>query len=169
MIIAAGATGQTSNTTIALIALSGVVVGGALAGGAQLIAERMRSGRERESFRRQARGVARVVRYYLDEWIRLLERSAEARRWWTPEVEPTAEWPQRDLQVVATTLTSSQWETLNEALVAAKTMSLICRGAREDRRSYAQVLVNNERAAKEYTDRIAWLRSGCKTLDDVFG
>jgi hypothetical protein len=125
-------TSEVSNLTIALIALAGAVVGGALTGGAQLLAESMRRKRERQEAEIRARGVGRVVDYFLSMWDALLEQAHLQGRWWSASLEPVASWADADLQLVAGTCEEELWTKIRVALVIARAASAMRRTAGDD-------------------------------------
>lgn len=125
-------TGQTSTTTIALIALAGAVVGGVLTGGAQLLAERMRSSREQQATSAKVRGVGRVVQYYFSIWQTILDISLRQEKWWRADLEPSPLWNDSDLQLLATAVDDTQWRHIRTGLMLTRSVSTMRQAAATD-------------------------------------
>ncbi len=122
MIVAAS---QTSNLVVALIALTGAIVGGLITTVAQLYAERRREKKEREANSAVVNGVARVMALCFEVWAHSFHQLADEDKWWNTAVEPSPKWSDQDVQVLSAAITFEQWESISTALVALATLDEI--------------------------------------------
>jgi hypothetical protein len=166
MIVAAATTGQTSNTTIALIALAGAVIGGLLTGGAQLLADWLASKRARKGETARILGIRRVLHYYLKIWLSIVEAGVKDSntRWWNPNLEPAPHWDTDDLQSVAAGLTTVQWTALRDAIQSGVNMSTARRECVDEGLTLAEGLADPAYNVPRELER---LQTGCRILSEL--
>ena len=162
----AAAAAQTSDTKTAVIALAGAVVGGLLTGGAQLLAEWMKSRRAHKAAASHTLGLRRVLHYYLTLWQRIVQIAIDNpdTRWWKQEVEPSAEWDTADLQMFAATLSTEQWEQVQDAMVAARNMAAARVESLAEELSMAEAFAD---PAYNVQREIKRLNRGCEVLAEA--
>jgi hypothetical protein len=109
-----------------VLALVGVVVGGAITAGVGYLAERQRrrSAREdedrraeraRETEQRVARGTARALRSHFLQWQGVLDTAIAQNRWWADPEQPLSVPPLEDRKLVASQLSAEQWHEIEYA------------------------------------------------------
>ncbi|MFI4992791.1 MAG: hypothetical protein ACHQCH_04135 [Solirubrobacterales bacterium] len=161
---------HTSDVTIGVIALAGAVVGGVLTGGAQLLAQAMRHKRERDEAKIRARGVARVVSYFLDIWESLLGHTRQQGRWWNADLEPVPGWADADLQLIAARCEKEQWVQIQLALVVARAAATMREAAGSDPDlAFDKSVLDDEKNTAVYENIRHVLKVGMAALSENFG
>jgi hypothetical protein len=162
------ASAETTEVEVALIALGGALIGGLISGATQLLAEWIKSRRERTAASERVRGVGRVVHSYLNSWRHLTQTCIDDPRirWWSPEVEPSQHWDSDDIQMLAATLPREQWVCVREATLAARNMWATRIEALEDGETVADALRDPSNRVEVQIQR---LNTACASLEETFG